>query len=622
MNTVNQKQKIRRHIVRHTILFVLLIMSCIVIYCSRNNLPTPVMEFCQRQIAKSGIVIEADDARLDVTRGIVLSRARAYRMGVIGPAFFETDETVLVMNPLFFLFRGFPVRKFILSGCQLRPEMLGQKAARKRVEMEQEMEFGVVLKNCSFRGVDIKHLDCNVRIVDGTVWIDNFEIVLLGEKKQHGFVRGRLVYNTQEDKLYGRCKTDIAPHLLIPLFEAYGAPGTANFFRNFEFSNYVPQCDIQFSVSVSEPQATKSSIQFMMRDSKYKNVDIRWATGTCKISHSDFGAEIAIERLQLWHNTGFAEVNFTNYPSMKTIRFSGTTELSPLVLLRLIGVLSESVSLRELNFSGETQIIADGIVDYGNYDNTVFKAKGRIAELVASKLHFKDLCFDMVMMGTTGVFSKVRADLCGGEVSGKAMFSFSKNNPSNMWYFLDCSVVDCSFEKLVNLFLKSPSSKYRGELSGRLKLDGNFGTDAIQKMTGNGKVSINNGYLFMLPLFGGLTELLSGIVPGVDFMLRQTDAKATFTIQDANIKFSEVNIAGDIFSFRGYGRYSFKDELDFSVQFTIMKEHTLLGKLIQIVSYPVSKFLEFRLRGTLATPYWSGFKLPSRVWKAIRTLGR
>jgi hypothetical protein len=583
------------------------------------------MEYCQRQIAKSGLVLEADDVRLDITRGVVLTHPRIYKIGVIGPAFFESDEIVVAVNPLFFLSGHFPVRRFILSGCQLRPEMFGSKERKTfgGEAGEGEMEFGLVIQNSSFCGVEINRLNCNIRVTGGFVWIDELEADLSGANKKRSFIRGNVAYSIKENKLFGKCKTELDPGLLIPVLEAYGAGDTAIFFRKFEFSERLPECNIQFSVSFSQSQATKGDIQFIIRNSKYSNVEIKWATGTCSIRYTDFGPEIVMNRLQLWHESGFAEVSFTNYPSMKTLKFSGKSELSPVVLLRLVGVLNEDTAIRDVNFSGETQIIAEGRVDYGNYDNTAFRAKGKVGELMVAKIRFRDLSFDMAMVGTTGIFSKLQTELCGGDIEGRASFGFNKNSPSNIWYSLDCSVVDSSFEKLLKPFVRASSSmKCHGELSGRLKVEGSFGADALQKVTGNGKVSIHNGYLFMLPLFGGLTELLAGVVPGINFVLRQTDANAAFTIRDACIKFSEVVIAGDIFSLHGRGTYSFNDELDFSVQFTIMKEHTFFGKIMQIVLYPVSKFLEFRLTGTLANPHWSGFKLPARIWRAVRSVGR
>ena len=35
-----------------------------------------------------------------------------------------------------------------------------------------------------------------------------------------------------------------------------------------------------------------------------------------------------------------------------------------------------------------------------------------------------------------------------------------------------------------------------------------------------------------------------------------------------------------------------------------MKEHMLVAKLIDIVTYPISKLFEFRLTGTIKDPHW------------------
>jgi hypothetical protein len=110
--------------------------------------------------------------------------------------------------------------------------------------------------------------------------------------------------------------------------------------------------------------------------------------------------------------------------------------------------------------------------------------------------------------------------------------------------------------------------------------------------------------VFLFPLFGGLSRYLAGIVPGLDFVLRQTDLKTDFTIADGVVRMDRVLIEGDVFSLLGKGHYDLRDELDFDVQVALMKEHTLVAKVLRALTYPISKLFEFRLRGSLDDPRW------------------
>ena len=44
--------------------------------------------------------------------------------------------------------------------------------------------------------------------------------------------------------------------------------------------------------------------------------------------------------------------------------------------------------------------------------------------------------------------------------------------------------------------------------------------------------------------------------------------------------------------------------LDYHVQLTLMREHNLVAKLLRVLTYPVSKLFEFRVRGPIEDPKW------------------
>jgi hypothetical protein len=145
---------------------------------------------------------------------------------------------------------------------------------------------------------------------------------------------------------------------------------------------------------------------------------------------------------------------------------------------------------------------------------------------------------------------------------------------------------------------------YQGNLSACLKLEGLMGAGNGRTVTGNGWIAISDGRVFMLPVFGKFSDFMTKVVPGLDFVLRQGDARAEFTIADSKVHSDRVSVEGDVLSLAGGGWYSFSDDLDFDVKMTLMKEHTLVAKLLRVVTYPISKLFEFRVRGSFAEPAW------------------
>jgi hypothetical protein len=151
---------------------------------------------------------------------------------------------------------------------------------------------------------------------------------------------------------------------------------------------------------------------------------------------------------------------------------------------------------------------------------------------------------------------------------------------------------------------KQPAQDYRGRVSGRFDVSGLVEDRTGEALTGEGAIRIKDGRVFMLPLFGGLSQALARVIPGLDFVLRQTDARAEFVIRNREARSTEIQVEGDVLSLTGRGAYRFDGGLDFYAQVQLMKHQTLVAKVLRTLTYPLSKLFEFRLRGTLDEPDW------------------
>jgi hypothetical protein len=108
----------------------------------------------------------------------------------------------------------------------------------------------------------------------------------------------------------------------------------------------------------------------------------------------------------------------------------------------------------------------------------------------------------------------------------------------------------------------------------------------------------------MMPLFGDFSEFMTKIIPGLDLILKQSDLKSKFTVNNGLITSDKIAVEGDVLSLKAYGEYMLGGELDFDVQVKLMKEHTLGGKVFRFLTYPLSKLFEFKLKGTVDDPHW------------------
>jgi hypothetical protein len=62
-------------------------------------------------------------------------------------------------------------------------------------------------------------------------------------------------------------------------------------------------------------------------------------------------------------------------------------------------------------------------------------------------------------------------------------------------------------------------------------------------------------------------------------------------------------------SFTAKGDCGFDGNLSFDVQVRPLTEKSLIGQAMRVLTYPISRLLEFRLDGTLQRPRWRPFSL-------------
>jgi hypothetical protein len=116
-------------------------------------------------------------------------------------------------------------------------------------------------------------------------------------------------------------------------------------------------------------------------------------------------------------------------------------------------------------------------------------------------------------------------------------------------------------------------------------------------------------------LFMGLTEVLAKNVPGIAGMVTQSQASADFRIASGVVKSNNVLIEGGLVSIKAAGEYDItKDNLDFTVTVQLLKDESIIGKMVRPVMQPFSKLLmEFKVSGPIENPQWKYISVIDRV---------
>ena len=144
----------------------------------------------------------------------------------------------------------------------------------------------------------------------------------------------------------------------------------------------------------------------------------------------------------------------------------------------------------------------------------VFLGKTLPVENVRARLLFTD---DRLQL------SDVQGALFSGAIKGTADISLAHGDPH---YHANLAVEGIDFPRLTNLYFKYRTAQ--GHMSGDYDFTG-LGDNA-RSMRGSGKIRVDNGDVFAIPVFGPLSRLISAIIPGSGYSVAH-NAVAAFSDQ-------------------------------------------------------------------------------------------
>jgi|GEM_PF-2007351 len=159
---------------------------------------------------------------------------------------------------------------------------------------------------------------------------------------------------------------------------------------------------------------------------------------------------------------------------------------------------------------------------------------------------------------------------------------------------------------------RAPDNKILGRVSSDFVLSGPLGIGEFQDtMTGEGTVKIRQGEIFSVRLLGGLSDILSKVIPGFG-IAKQSDLDAKLTIKDQQAHLEDLKLLGDVLSAKGAVTYHFDHRIDGKIKIELFKKG-LLTDIVRLITSPISFFLEVKLSGTTDKPEWRLQKIPKEL---------
>ncbi|MHB8523393.1 MAG: hypothetical protein ACYDH9_21920, partial [Limisphaerales bacterium] len=193
----------------------------------------------------------------------------------------------------------------------------------------------------------------------------------------------------------------------------------------------------------------------------------------------------------------------------------------------------------------------------------------------------------------------------GGELRGDAGFDFSA--PREADFHFHAIATEANLKALMT-DLSSPTNKYEGVINGQLDVTSGNTADR-ESWNGFGDVTLRDGYLWDLPLFGIFSPILNAVVPGLGNS-RFKQGAATFAMTNSVIHTGNLEIRSPALRLYYTGSVDFQSRVNARVEASLLRDTWLVGQLFSLALTPLTKVFEYKVTGTLKEPKTEPLYIP------------
>jgi hypothetical protein len=201
-------------------------------------------------------------------------------------------------------------------------------------------------------------------------------------------------------------------------------------------------------------------------------------------------------------------------------------------------------------------------------------------------------------LGETLVLTNIAAELYGGSGSGFANFDFRVPHEGADYQFTT-AVTNINLHALA-ADLASSTNHLEGTLSGRVVVT-RADTRDWRTLDGFGQARLRDGLIWDIPMFSLLSPVLNAVSPGLGNS-RATEAAAAFAITNGVIHSDSLEISTAMTRLDYSGTVDLRGNVNARVTAQLLHNFPVFGPLVSPFLWPVSKFFEYKITGTLENP--------------------
>ena len=217
--------------------------------------------------------------------------------------------------------------------------------------------------------------------------------------------------------------------------------------------------------------------------------------------------------------------------------------------------------------------------------------------------------------GQTVSLTNIDAGFHGGRLTGNVFVNLT--NLDDTIFNFDTTFTNVQLGSLL-ADLVPKTNRIEGLISGRFSVyEAHSRTNG--PWYGGGEIRLRDGFLWDLPLFGGLTLALDKLAPGLG-QTRFNSGHANFTVKDRLVRTDDLEFNSPTMRLKANGSVDFESRMDATMQAELLHDVPLLGPVIGLALSPFSKLFEYDVRGTLGKPEMEPRYVPSILLAPLRPI--
>ena len=235
------------------------------------------------------------------------------------------------------------------------------------------------------------------------------------------------------------------------------------------------------------------------------------------------------------------------------------------------------------------------------------------------KLNAHDVTASVQSLGPLLVVSNLNAGFHGGRLTGNLEFDLQPGTPNT--FRIDADVRDANLNSLISDLSTPPgrTNQLEGALTAKIRITDGTTPDPLS-WKGDGTAQLRDGYLWDQPLFGALSSVMSGVMPGLG-KTRFNEGSAHYTLAGGRVLTRDLRLRAPSMSLAFTGSVGFARDLDMVVQGSLFRSVPFFGPVASLALSPFEKLFEYKVTGSLEKPHTEPAHIPSLLMIPLNPIG-